>query len=219
MACYRKRPKSLWVTPEGYPYIALGLLLTLLAGRYGSGWLALLAGGLTAYLTLFFRNPPRHIPPEDYWITAPADGRVVEIADCEENRYLKKPAKRISIFMSPFNCHMNRAPVSGKIERCFYRPGKFNAAFRKKSMEFNEHHAILMKDDRQRSWLVVQIAGWLARRIVSYVKEGERLARGERFGLIQFGSRTDLYCPPDCEILVRKGQRVLAGQTVLGRLS
>ncbi|MBI4124897.1 MAG: phosphatidylserine decarboxylase family protein [Deltaproteobacteria bacterium] len=218
MPRYRKRPKAFWVTPEGYPYIAVGLLLTLLAGYYAGGWAALLAGGFTVYLALFFRNPPRRVPPEENWITAPADGRVLEIVDGEEGRYLRGPARRISIFMSPLNCHLNRAPVSGKIERCFYQKGKFKAAFRKKSMEQNEHHAILLKDERGRAWLVVQIAGWLARRIVSYVREGEHLNRGERFGLIQFGSRTDLYCPPGCEIVVRKGQKVLAGKTVLGRM-
>lgn len=219
MLPYRQRPRAFWVTEEGYRYIALGLLLTLVSGYALSPWLVLPAAGLTLYLAWFFRNPPRRSPLEDHWITAPADGRVLEIADCEEARYLKGRAKRVSIFMSPLNCHVNRAPIAGKIEQCFYQKGKFKAAFRKKSMELNEHHAILLKDGRQYRWLVVQIAGFLARRIVSYVQEGEVLAQGERFGLIQFGSRTDLYCPPHCEILVKTGQKVYAGKSILGRIN
>lgn len=217
MSCYRQRPKGYWITPEGYPYIVLGLLLTVLAGGYAGRWAALPGALLTIYMVLFFRNPPRRLPEEEDWITAPADGRILEIVEGEEPRYLRGPAKRISVFMSPFNCHMNRAPISGTVEQCFYQQGKFKAAFRKKSMEQNEHHAILLKDVHGEAWLVVQIAGWLARRIVSYVRPGERLARGEPFGLIQFGSRTDLYCPRHCEILVKPGQKVYAGKTILGR--
>ena len=152
-------------------------------------------------------------------MVAPADGKILEIADCEEGRYLKERAKRISIFMSPFNCHMNRAPVSGRVAACFYKKGSFQAAFKPKAMEHNEHHAVLLRDENGSDWLIVQIAGWLARRIVSYVKEGDFLAKGERFGLIQFGSRTDLYCPLNLEVLVQPGQKVYAGKTVLGRLA
>ena len=125
MSPYRKRPRAFWVTPEGYPYIGLGLLLSLPAGYFAGPWAVLAAVGLTGYTAWFFRNPPRRIPEEEGLIIAPADGRVLEVADCEETRYLKKPARRISIFMSPMNCHLNRAPVAGKVEQCFYRPGKF----------------------------------------------------------------------------------------------
>lgn len=149
-------------------------------------------------------------------ILSPADGKVLDVSLCEERRYLKGKANRISIFMSPLNCHINRAPVDGKVVACFYKRGTFKAAFRRKSMEHNECHALLMEDGKGDKWLVVQVAGFLARRIVSYVQGGEKLNTGERFGLIQFGSRVDLYCPPRAEVFVKPGDKVYAGKTILG---
>lgn len=217
--CFRPPPKSRWVTQEGYLYIWISLLLTFLAFfNFGMRW-GFPFVLLTLYLIWFFRNPKRAIPSEKELIVAPADGKVLSIEETEESRYLNEKTKRISIFMSPFNCHMNRAPISAKVIDCFYREGSFHAAFKPKSVEHNEHHAILLEDERGGHWLVVQIAGWLARRIVSYVKGGEWLTKGERFGLIQFGSRTDLYCPLSCEILVRPGQKVYGGKTILGRIA
>lgn len=215
--CFRKPPRSRWVTEEGYLYIGLGLLLTLLTFYNLGGIVGIPFLVLTLYLVWFFRNPERVPPSEEDWIVAPADGRVLGIEECEEPRYLKGRAKRISIFMSPMNCHMNRSPIDGRVVDCHYRKGSFHAAFKPKSIEQNEHHAVLLKDRQGRHWLVIQIAGWLARRIVSYVSGGEWLAKGQRFGLIQFGSRTDLYCPLSCEILVRPGQKVYGGKTILGR--
>lgn len=218
MSCFRKRPPNVWITAEGHVYIAISLALSLLAWKVWGHLSFLPLFGLTLYLASFFRNPRREIPQEEDIFIAPADGKVLEVEECEESRYLKKKAKRVSIFMSPFNCHMNRIPVSGKVLACYYKEGTFAAAFKKKAMDYNEHHAVLLEDQRGGRWLVVQIAGWLARRIVSYVKEGDQLSKGERFGLIQFGSRTDLYCPAGVEIFVRPGEKVYGGKTVLGRV-
>ena len=171
---------------------------------------------LTLYIISFFRNPERHAPSGEYEVISPADGTVLEIVEEEEPRYLNARAQRISIFMSPMNCHINRAPVAGQVKECFYRPGSYRAAFRPKAIDTNEHNAVLIEDGGGGRWLVVQIAGWLARRIVSYVNGGESLTKGERFGLIQFGSRVDLFCPLGIQITVKPGEKVKAGLTILG---
>ncbi len=218
VACFRRRPRYSPVTQEGYPYILFAALLAL-SGFFVFGFLiSLPLIFLTLYIISFFRNPKRTIPSAAGLIVSPADGKVLEVVDCEENRYLKAKAKRVSIFMSPFNCHINRAPIPAEVVDCFYKPGKFKAAYSPKSMENNEHHAVLLKEKGGRQWLVVQIAGFLARRIVSYVQGGAQLQQGEPFGLIQFGSRADLYCPTDSEIVVQPGEKVYAGQTILGRI-
>ena len=217
---FRKRPtRQCYVTQEGYLYILLGFVLSLLAWKVFGLKVALPFFLLTFYIVTFFRNPKREIPEGEGLFISPADGKVLEIAECEEPRYLKAKAKRISIFMSPLNCHINRAPIAARVVACFYKPGTFRAAFSPKAMETNEHHAVLLKDAKGANWLVVQIAGWLARRIVSYVQEGDPLARGERFGLIQFGSRADLYCPLQVEFFVKPGEKVYAGETILGRIA
>ncbi|MDP2599503.1 MAG: phosphatidylserine decarboxylase family protein [Deltaproteobacteria bacterium] len=219
LPCRRPRPSYSPVTQEGYPYIAIAALLALLAWGFLGFWAALPLVVLALYIVSFFRNPKRSIPQGPGLIVSPADGKVLEVMDCEETRYLKTKARRVSIFMSPFNCHINRSPVAAEVAGCFYKPGKFKAAYSPKSMDHNEHHAVLLKEKGGRRWLVVQIAGFLARRIVSYVQNGNRLERGEPFGLIQFGSRADLYCPVDCEIFVKPGEKVYAGKTVLGRVA
>ena len=219
LPCFRRRPPYRLVTPEGYPYIAIAVFMTALAGMAAGFWAALPFAILALYVVSFFRNPKRVIPQEAGLIVSPADGKVLEVVVCEEGRYLKNRAKRVSIFMSPFNCHINRSPVAAEVVDCFYKPGKFKAAYSPKSIDYNEHHAVLLEEKGGRRWLVVQIAGFLARRIVSYVQNGNRLERGEPFGLIQFGSRADLYCPLDSEIFVKPGEKVYAGKTVLGRIA
>lgn len=218
LPCFRKRPPQRLVTPEGYPYILVVAVAGVLVGLL-RGWVESFPfWGLVFYIATFFRNPTRKIPKGNDLILAPADGKILEVKECEEARYLQARAKRVSIFMSPLNCHINRSPIEGKVLDCFYREGSFKAAFKSKAMEHNEHHALLLEDQQGSQWLVVQIAGFLARRIVSYVQGGFFLNQGERFGLIQFGSRTDLYCPKDCHIVVKPGQRVYAGKTILGRI-
>lgn len=214
--CYRKKPRQRKIAREGYPAILTGTVATAIVWYFLSPPAAFPFLLLTFYIAIFFRNPNRLITDGEGLITSPADGKVMEVVECEEPRYLKGRAKRISIFMSPFNCHINRAPVRGKVVECFYKPGSFKAAFKRKAMEHNEHHAVLLEGRDGDKWLVVQVAGFLARRIVSYVAPGEYLNRGERYGLIQFGSRLDLYCPLHCDIFVKRGHKVFAGRTILG---
>lgn len=216
LSCYRLPPRQRLIAKEGYRFLLIGILGALAGGFFWGFWGALPFSIVTLYIASFFRNPHRQIPQAEGLILSPADGRILEIVECEESNYLKAKAMRVSIFMSPLNCHINRAPVAGNIVDCFYKPGSFAAAFKPKAMTHNEHNAVLMEDAGGDRWLVVQIAGWLARRIVSYVKGGEELQSGERFGLIQFGSRVDLYCPLHAKILVRAGDKVYAGKTILG---
>ena len=217
LPCYRKRPTNRLITQESYPYLILGVVASLLLGFFFGALGALLPVLFTFYVLIFFRNPSRKAAsPSRGLIIAPADGTILEIVDDEEKRYLKSKAKRVSIFMSPFNCHINRAPITAKVVDCFYKEGTFAAAFKPKAMETNEHHAVLLEEEGGQRWLVVQIAGFLARRIVSYVQGGMLLNQGDRFGLIQFGSRTDLYCPTNVEIFVKPGQKVYGGRTILG---
>lgn len=214
--CFRLPPKQRLIAKEGALYILYGLTATIVGGVIWGIVAALPLSVLTLYICAFFRNPHRPFLEGEGLIISPADGKVVEVSECEEPRYLKGRGKKVSIFMSPLNCHINRAPVEGEVLACYYKKGSYKAAFRKKAIEHNEHHAILMKDLKGDPWLVIQIAGFLARRIVSYVQGGETLGRGERFGLIQFGSRVDLYCPLHCQLFVKPGHKVKAGKTILG---
>lgn len=217
LPCFRKRPPQWPVAWEGFPYLFLWFGLGFISYVFYGPLASLPFIAAAFYTAYFFRNPSRRATVGEGLIISPADGRVLDVTLCDESKYLKGQAKRISIFMSPMNCHINRAPVDGKVLQCFYKRGTFKAAFKPKSMEHNECHALLMEDARGNKWLVVQVAGFLARRIVSYVRGGEELGAGERFGLIQFGSRVDLYCPVDVDISVRPGDRVYAGKTILGR--
>ena len=215
--CYRERPAQRWIAVEGIPFIGIGLLLTLALALFFGAAIALLGLLLTGFVVFFFRNPSRTIPTEVGVAISPADGKIVDISLCEESRYLHGKATRIGIFMSPLNCHINRSPVAGSVVQTGYQTGQFKAAFHPKAMETNEHHALLLQDATGGRWLVVQIAGWLARRIVSYTRPGDALERGERFGLIRFGSRVDLYCPTDYDMVVKLGDKVFGGETILAR--
>ncbi len=204
------------IAAPGYPFIAAGLLLILLGvlmGRAGLAVLGLAAAGFFAY---FFRDPERDIPGGPEAIVAPADGKVVFLDEVEEPKFLQAPARRLAIFMNVFDVHVNRAPVAGTVMMLKHREGSFKAAFRQDAGALNEQQALVLEEGGRRV-LVVQIAGLLARRIVPFVQEGQRLARGERLGMICFGSRVDLYLPKDCQITVQPGDRVKAGLSVVGR--
>jgi phosphatidylserine decarboxylase len=190
------------------------ILLGALMGRPGLAALGVVAAGFFAY---FFRDPERHIPAAPGEIVAPADGRVVILDEVAETPFLEGPTRRVAIFMNVFDVHVNRAPVAGTVTLLNHREGKFKAAFRQDAGWLNEQQAVVLKDEAGRQVLVVQIAGLLARRIVPFIKQGQRLARGERFGMICFGSRVDLYLPRECRLAVKKGQRVKAGASVVGR--
>ena len=169
-----------------------------------------------AFCCYFFRDPERVAPDDERLVVSPADGRVLAVVEEREERYLKGPATRVSIFMSPLDAHVNRAPVAGRVTTIAYRPGKFINAELDKASEDNERNGIVL-DSVHGPVGVVQIAGLVARRIVCFVREGDALAPGERIGLIRFGSRLDVWLPPAARVLVAEGQTAIAGETVLAR--
>ena len=201
---------------EGYVFILAGLVAMLVLGWV---WEPLfwLCGLITAWIIYFFRDPPRVTPLGDGLIVSPADGRVSAVARAVPPPELglgPAPLMRISIFMSVFDCHVNRSPVAGRIAKIAYRPGLFLNADLDKASEDNERNALLLETP-QGQIAVVQIAGLIARRIVTAVTEGETPQAGERIGIIRFGSRVDVYLPDGFQILAGEGQRAIAGETVL----
>jgi phosphatidylserine decarboxylase len=205
---------------EGYPYILIGLVATILLSLLWSplGWIG---GILTVWVCYFFRDPPRVTPIRDGLVVSPADGRVSLITTAVPPADLdlpQEPMTRISVFMNVFDCHVNRSPVAGRITQILYTPGLFLNAELDKASEDNERNALVIESAGVRIG-VVQIAGLVARRIVSFVKTGDSLGAGERFGLIRFGSRLDIYVPLSTQVLVGLGQIAVAGETVLADLT
>jgi len=208
------------IHPQGYPFIGGFALASLILFWLWSplGWLGALA---TLWCAYFFRDPPRVTPVRDGIVVAPADGRVSQIANAVPPRELElggRPLPRISIFMSVFDCHVNRSPVAGRIERMIYRAGEFLSADLDKASEDNERNAFVIATGSGARIAVIQIAGLIARRIVPFVREGEAVAAGSRIGMIRFGSRVDVYLPEGARALVAEGQTALAGETVLADL-
>jgi phosphatidylserine decarboxylase len=208
------------IHPEGYPFIGGFALasLVLLWLWPPLGWLATLA---TAWCAYFFRDPPRVTPVRDGIVVAPADGRISQLANAVPPKELDlgdRPLPRISIFMSVFDCHVNRSPVAGRIERIVYRAGAFLSADLDKASEDNERNAFVIATSTGLRFGVIQIAGLVARRIVPFVREGEAVAAGQRIGMIRFGSRVDVYLPQGARAQVAEGQTALAGETVLADL-
>jgi phosphatidylserine decarboxylase len=207
------------IHPQGYPFIGAFALASIILFWLWSplGWIGTV---LTVWCALFFRDPPRVTPAREDLVIAPADGMVSRIAQVVPPAELglgPAPLPRVSIFMSVFNCHINRSPVAGRIERIVYREGKFLNADLDKASEDNERNALVIFPGTVRIG-VVQIAGLVARRIVSWCREGEVLGAGERFGMIRFGSRLDVYLPAGVKPLVAEGQTSIAGETVLADL-
>jgi phosphatidylserine decarboxylase len=198
---------------EGY-YFGLPLLL-LAVVAYLAQWtiLAVVLVCFALFVFSFFRDPERVIPSDPGAIVSPGDGRVVVVTD-EDNAGC--PGKRISIFLAIWNVHVNRAPAAGVITRMEYRPGKFLAAMRERASVENEQNIFTLSTDAG-EMVFKQIAGLIARRVVSWKNEGERVARGERIGLVRFGSRVDVWLPKDAEILVKLGENVKGGSSVLAR--
>ncbi len=212
------------LAPEGWPFVksALALDAALLVIWYAwPGWtLALLVLGvlLTAWVAAFFRDPERTGPRGDGLILAPADGRVCAIALVDEPMYLHKQARRVSIFMSVLNVHVNRYPVGGEIEVVHYNPGQFTVASHDKASLVNEQASVGIRAPGG-DVLVRQIAGSIARRIVTDASPGDRAVQGERFGMIRFGSRVDLFFDPAYPVKVAFGDRVVAGRTVVAEVA
>jgi phosphatidylserine decarboxylase len=168
------------------------------------------------FIGFFFRNPKRKIPPLENGILSPADGKIIHVGECEEDRFLKERALKVSIFMSLFDVHINRAPASGKILQRSYHPGQFLLANKEKSSLLNEQSAFILETEDRLKILLIQIAGFVARRIVCYAKVGDTLRMGEIFGMIRFGSRVDLYLPIQVKPAVRIGQHVKGGESIIG---
>jgi len=204
------------IVVEGIPFLIPSLMVTVFFGFMGLKILLFLGILWTIFVALFFRNPSRRIPSIEQAILSPADGRIVQIDHCDENNFLNDKAIKVSIFMSLFDVHLNRAPISGKVLKVNHRPGKFFMANKDKASQFNEQNAILIENEERVKILLVQIAGILARRIVCYLKPGDLLRKGEIFGMIRFGSRVDLYIPTNVKLTVKLGEYVKAGESIIG---
>jgi len=207
------------ITPEGYPFIGAFALVSLILFWLWTplGWIGTV---LTIWCALFFRDPPRVTPVREGLIVAPADGRVSQITTAAPPHELglgAAPLPRISIFMSMFDCHINRSPVAGTVEKIVYQPGKFFNADLDKASADNERNSLVIATGGARV-AVIQIAGLVARRIVCFARNGQALAAGERFGMIRFGSRLDVYLPEGVVPQVAVGQTAIAGETVLADL-
>jgi phosphatidylserine decarboxylase len=213
------RAQMVPITPEGYPFIGAFALVSLILFWVWTplGWIGTV---LTIWCALFFRDPPRVTPVRDGLVVAPADGRISQITTAAPPYELglgPTPLPRISIFMSVFDCHINRSPLAGTVEKIVYQPGKFfNADLDKASLD-NERNSLVIATAGSRV-AVVQIAGLVARRIICFVREGQPVGAGERFGMIRFGSRLDVYLPDGVAPLVAVGQTAIAGETVLADL-
>jgi phosphatidylserine decarboxylase len=204
------------IHPEGYPFIGGFAFASLVLFWLWTplGWIGTV---LTVWCALFFRDPARTTPLRDGLVVAPADGRISMVTQALPPAELglgNRPLPRVSIFMSVFNCHVNRSPVAGRVERIAYRPGVFINAELDKASEDNERNSLVIGTPNGRIG-VIQIAGLVARRIVCFVKEGQSIGAGERFGLIRFGSRLDVFLPEGTKPLVAEGQTAIAGETIL----
>lgn len=206
------------IAREGWPFIAIALVITVgIHAWAGFGWAAF-PWFIVIFMVQFFRDPPRQIPGEAGAVLSPADGRIVSVEKARDP-YLERDALKISVFMNVFNAHSNRSPVDGVVDKTWYFPGKFfNADLAKASTE-NERAVIYLRTPDGQDVTCVQVAGLIARRILCYAKEGQQLARGERFGFIRFGSRVDVYLPVTATPRVTVGDKVYATETILAALS
>lgn len=211
----RARPP---VAKEGWPFILAPLALAFLLAVLGWAIAALVLFGLACFVTYFFRDPERIFTPREGGVVCPADGKVVFVDQVAAAPLSGRPALKIAIFMNVFDVHVNRSPVAGKVTGVKYVPGKFLNASLDKASEFNERLHLALETESGEGVEVVQIAGLIARRIVCFARLGDELSAGERFGLIRFGSRVDIYLPPEARPLVTIGQRVAAGQSIIGTM-
>lgn len=204
------------IAPEGYPYIVFFLIATFLVFFVVDKWIALIPFILLCFMVFFFRDPDRSTPEGDKNYISPADGRIILIQNVHEDRFLKHDAVEISIFMSPLNVHVNRSPCRGIVKDVIYSSGRFFPAFKPEASLHNESISLLL-ETKSGLLLLRQIAGSIARRAVCRVKSGKVLEKGERYGIIKFSSRVDIYLPKDTSVLVKLGQKVRAGETIIGK--
>jgi len=204
------------VAQPGLKFIFIAILITGMLFYFGWVLFAWIFFAVTLFVCWFFRDPERVTPKDEKSLISPADGKVIIVEEQEKCEYLSDPCIKVSIFMNVFNVHVNRIPFDGTVQKVEYHPGKFmNASFDKASIH-NERNALMIKTSDDTSFAVVQIAGLVARRIVNCVKKGEIVKKGDRYGMIQFGSRLDLYLPIDFKVAVKLGERTKAGSTIIG---
>jgi phosphatidylserine decarboxylase len=207
------------VAKAGYPFIFAGAFTTLILALLGLNLFALVGIFVTFFIVFFFRDPDRVIPNENGLVVSPADGKVIVARIVDGGSLYEGSALKISIFMSVFNVHVNRIPFEGRVKKISYHPGKFIAANLAKASNSNERNAVFIETEKHKTICVVQVAGLIARRIICYVTEGDSVARGHRFGMICFGSRLDLYLPPDATPIAVVGDVVKAGTSIIGKLN
>jgi phosphatidylserine decarboxylase len=205
------------IAVEGYPFIAIALIVTFVMALFLWRIPAVLALGMTLFIAYFFRNPRRKIPVIENAVVAPADGVIIYLGNAYED-HIGEEMLKASIFMSVFNVHINRVPFSGYVQETFHKCGKFLDARSEKSTFENEQNGIILVTEKGIKLAFVQVAGLIARRIVSYPDKGGILQRGERYGLIRFGSRVDVYLPKNFDLRVTLGSKTIAGETILGYL-
>jgi len=204
------------VAREGYPFIVFSAFATLILALLGYGFLAIIALLLTGFVLYFFRDPERIVPDAEDGVVSPADGKVILVEKIFDDRFVHEHVYKISIFMSVFDVHVNRLPFPGEVEKIQYGAGSFYAANTDQGGLANEHCAVILTAPKGFRYAVVQVAGLVARRIVCWAEKGDSLERGKRYGLIRFGSRVDIYMPQQMQVEVRSGQRVRAGETIIG---
>lgn len=215
------------VASEGLVFIGAFAFLAWAAAIAGLTLISLVLAAVCVLNIFFFRDPDRVVPEEEDIVLSPADGRVILIEDAHEGDFLDSTQRRISISLALYDCHVNRAPVSGTVRGVKYTPGKFRIAHMpeliyteemKKASGDNERNSLLIEDGEGRKTVVYQIAGFLARRIVCYATEGTEFKKGERYGMIKFGSRLDVYLPEGFAVNTEVGDRVTAGESIIARL-
>lgn len=207
------------IASEGFLVIAASAFVTVYLAALGLGLASLLFLAVTIFLVFFFRDPERMIPEEAGAVVSPADGKIVEVKVVRDCEFAREELLKISVFMSVFNVHVNRVPIEGAVTNISYNPGKFFSANLDKASEHNERNAVSLDLEDGRKVIVVQVAGLIARRIVCKIRQGDHLKRGERFGMICFGSRLDVYLPSDTKPAVCVGDKVFAGTSILGYLT
>ncbi|HSB51918.1 MAG TPA: phosphatidylserine decarboxylase family protein [Dissulfurispiraceae bacterium] len=206
------------LAPEGYPFVVVCAVATSAALAFGGFWASLLPLAVTFFMVYFFRDPDRVIPHGESIFVSPADGKVILIERVNEPQYIGGPALMMSIFMSPLDVHVNRVPCDGVVESVVYTPGKFLSAFKHEASLQNENITMVLATGKGKI-VLRQVAGFLARRAVCRAVPGDRLRKGDRYGIIKFSSRVDIYLPSETQVSVRLGDRVKAGESALGRLT
>jgi len=205
------------ISRDGWPYLVMLLVLMFISYLLWP-WLVIIPGLLLLFVLFFFRNPERAVPGDELDLVSPADGVVMDVERVYEDKFLKGESIRIRIFLNIFNVHVNRSPMAGKVVFQTYRAGKMLPAFKSHASELNEKNYIGIENQYLRI-LVTQVTGFIARRIVCWADVGTELGRGERFGLIKFGSCTELYLPSNITVSVAQGAKVVGGQSILGRVN